>query len=606
PPSFQSSQFDIVLRRQRTRPREGGGVKVTGVPSRFLNLSNAFEFAGWGTVSHVVLSQDDLDAGERAIKAASDARTLGQFTASALAGNAILGSVFYALPAVVAVASVYSPISLFVATLIIFLWRPIMEELAAALPISGAPYSYLLHISSKTVALVGATLLLLDFAATSVVSAATAITYVAGEVTLPFPVFAGTALILVFFLAVSMSGLKDSARLALSLLAFHIVAMLVLMLASVVTWAQRGNSQLHENWQEGKRSQGATAGAILHQIFNGVCIGMLGLTGFECIPSYVANIKPGRYSLVLRNLHYGCIVLNGLIMLLVLALVPLETVLSGANILSVLAELALGRWLRIWIVVDAVIVLSGGVLTGILSACELLQRLAHDRVIPRYFLSKLPTQAPYVTILSFGVFCGILYASSGASLQVVSKMFSLVWLTVMALFPFSDLLLKFNRGRLPRDRRASFITVLAALAVVMSVIGGNIAIDPSIAGYFSAYVIVLLSIFALTQRKGRFLLGVLSAYDLVPILHRSPIVRRWSDRTIAWIARLRRQPLCLLTKTDEINHLVRMVLYVRRNEETSCLKLVHFYGDVGIPSEMEANWKILDEAFPEITIDLVR
>jgi hypothetical protein len=106
PPSFQSSQFDIVLRRQRTRPREGGGIKATGVPSRFLNLSNAFEFAGWGTIFHVVLGQDDMDAGERTIRAASDAKTLGQFTASALAGNAILGSVFYALPAVVIVSGI--------------------------------------------------------------------------------------------------------------------------------------------------------------------------------------------------------------------------------------------------------------------------------------------------------------------------------------------------------------------------------------------------------------------------------------------------------------------------------------------------------------------
>ena len=70
--------------------------------------------------------------------------------------------------------------------------------------------------------------------------------------------------------------------------------------------------------------------------------------------------------------------------------------------------------------------------------------------------------------------------------------------------------------------------------------------------------------------------------------------------------------------------LFHKLLYVSTNEETSCLKLVHFYDDeLGIPSEMEANWKseysprrallpsltaltVLDEAFPEITVDLVR
>ena len=36
-----------------------------------------------------------------------------------------------------------SPVSLFMATLILSLWRPIMEELASALPISGAPYTYM-------------------------------------------------------------------------------------------------------------------------------------------------------------------------------------------------------------------------------------------------------------------------------------------------------------------------------------------------------------------------------------------------------------------------------------------------------------------------------
>ena len=54
------------------------------------------------------------------------------------------------------------------------------------------------------------------------------------------------------------------------------------------------------------------------------------------------------------------------------------------------------------------------------------------------------------------------------------------------------------------------------------------------------------------------------------------------------------------------------------------MKLIHFFDEeIGIPPEMEANWKskwtsvrrcvvltetglVLDEAFPEITIDLVR
>lgn len=81
-------------------------------------------------------------------------------------------------------------------------------------------------------------------------------------------------------------------------------------------------------------------------------------------PSYTSLIKPTRYPLVLRNLHIPAIILNVTMMLLVLALVPLEMVLGGSNVLSVLAQVTGGRWLRVLVVVDAIVVLCGGVLTG--------------------------------------------------------------------------------------------------------------------------------------------------------------------------------------------------------------------------------------------------
>ena len=56
------------------------------------------------------------------------------------------------------------------------------------------------------------------------------------------------------------------------------------------------------------------------------------------IPSYASSIKQGTVPKVLRNLHYPAIAINVLAMLLVLALVPLETILSGANVLSALAQ----------------------------------------------------------------------------------------------------------------------------------------------------------------------------------------------------------------------------------------------------------------------------
>lgn len=106
PPSFTDSQFGIIFRRQRQRPPDNSGLKTDPTPSRFLNLSNSFEFAGWGSVTRLKLTSDDFAVGQSRIDGLRKNRILGQFTASALAGNAVLGSVFYALPAVVAVGGV--------------------------------------------------------------------------------------------------------------------------------------------------------------------------------------------------------------------------------------------------------------------------------------------------------------------------------------------------------------------------------------------------------------------------------------------------------------------------------------------------------------------
>lgn len=46
--------------------------------------------------------------------------------------------------------------------------------------------------------------------------------------------------------------------------------------------------------------------------------------------------------------------------------------------------------------------------------------------------------------------------------------------------------------------------------------------------------------------------------------------------------------------------------YIQENEQTANVKLCHVYqGDGQIPSELEANHRIVDEAYPAITVDLV-
>jgi len=105
-PSFHQSQsqYDIILRQQRAH--QAGKPKLTAVPSRFLNLTNDFESAGWGSISLLKLTPEDICQGVLEQASFRDQQVLGQFTASALAANDILSGIFYTLPSVVAVAGV--------------------------------------------------------------------------------------------------------------------------------------------------------------------------------------------------------------------------------------------------------------------------------------------------------------------------------------------------------------------------------------------------------------------------------------------------------------------------------------------------------------------
>ncbi|KAJ7078153.1 hypothetical protein B0H15DRAFT_1025944 [Mycena belliarum] len=119
---------------------------------------------------------------------------------------------------------------------------------------------------------------------------------------------------------------------------FHVATMVALALVCVHR-GRAGNGQLQGNWVVG---QAPTSAGVEHKLSNGFCLGRLELPATECAPSYIGRIKPGRFPRVLCNLHLPAIALNTL----VLATVPLETVLRSANALNVLAEMAAGRWPR--------------------------------------------------------------------------------------------------------------------------------------------------------------------------------------------------------------------------------------------------------------------
>ena len=98
--------------------------------------------------------------------------------------------------------------------------------------------------------------------------------------------------------------------------------------------------------------------------------------GFECTPSYIEVIRPKDYSSILRNLIIVSALLNTLLSFFTCALLPMNTIVNGTNVLSALGRLSGGNWLRILVLIDAVSVLLGGVMTGTVTTIQLLDRMA--------------------------------------------------------------------------------------------------------------------------------------------------------------------------------------------------------------------------------------
>ncbi|TKA55927.1 hypothetical protein B0A53_01626 [Rhodotorula sp. CCFEE 5036] len=663
-PSYAESEWIEIIRRQRARTGTGAlklprNTSSSAAPSPAPGspnpnpdvgqtypplaskgppqLANEWEFSGWGSVRFLELDADEIEAAARRRdeeKKRDGHDSLGAWLASGVAGVAVAGSPLYAFPSLVAVAGVYSPISLLIATLLLAFWRPIMADLAAALPISGANYAYLLNVSTSVpFALIGAAVTLLDDIATSVVAAATASVYISDQSHGIVAANWMTVVLLGVIATVGLIGVRGSAGVTLATLGLHLLTLAVLIVCSLVYWGQHGNETLKSNWEAGQLQ---SAAQIAKAIYLGICIAFLGVTGFETAPDYASALRPAPhvYPAVLRSLQWIAIAINAPLLLCTFAVLPLERILSVSSVLSELGRTSAGKWLGIWVTVDAV---------------SSALRLSLDGFLPPNLLKPMPiTGVPAFVVVLFTSLSILVYVTSGMSLSVVSSLFALVFLSIMLFYPLSLLLLLYNRPTLlGSTRRSSFLLIVATLLLDLVLLGGVVAHDPMSIAYLAGYgsILTLLAWTAAWWGRGMRWVWWIAEHGL-----------EWKNGA-RWCVRMIRRArtgrdVIILVKGDEINKLFRRMSYVEENEATSHITLVHFYGDhamspaglpsdmdkpvVGgeqtelpvlldeeriqhtdisaagrpaevdaIPSELEANAMILDEAFPSITVDLV-
>lgn len=607
PPSFAESEFQQIQKRQKMDKRNNL-LKWSNVPSRYPNLSNAWEFAGWGSTYYMELETSDKDSYQNE----KSKRTLiGQWRATSIAGNDLIASVLYSIGPCVLQAGRFAPISMLIVALLMYPMKRIITEVATSLPLNGGTYNAMLNSTTKSAASIAACLSILDYLATCVVSASTASAYLAAEVTLPDKLtpFIITIIILITFSLICILGLRESSTLTLSIFTLHSITMLVVMITSFVMWGRGGSQTLIDNWTIYKDPSEPNPALM---IAKGVCIGLLGVTGFESAENYIEDLKPNTFPKVMNNMFGFLLALNTPMTLLVTVLVPVPIIKeNAANAVSVLGEYAAGgqHWLRIWIMIDAVIVLCAGVLTGLIGAIGLVQRMACDGILPKFFLIKNKWTGSYqYIVLVFLILSVTLYAIVGGDTTSLSGVFAVAFLGSLSTFAVASIMMKYKRGRLPRLINVSIITSLLTFSALMASLIGNIVIDPQIAEYFVIYfAVVLIVVLAMLKRCWLWKLCYW-IYDQMDVLHRQ--FPHFSEKVEIFIQRniknIRKRPVVFFLKTDEPHVMNKAIQYIKKNEDAGVIKFIHFYENLeDIPEDLEKNHRMLDEVYPKIQIDLI-
>ncbi len=523
---------------------------------------------------------------------------LNELQATSISGNDISSSCLYVSALTIAYAGQYAWISLLVVALVLFLFRKIYGEVVGALPLNGGAYNVLLNTASKRTASFAACLTILSYMATAVISAYEAMFYF-HEIVDNLPLMPATIMVLLIFMMLTIIGIGESAFVAVIIFITHIASLLLLVFAACWFVLQNGTSIFHANW-----SLPTSSGGIATALFLGFSAAMLGISGFESSANFVEEQKPGVFPKTLRNMWGIVSFFNPVIALLALAVLPVADISEHQeSLLSFMGERAGGSWLSHIIVIDAVLVLSGAVLTSYVGVTGLAERITLDRILPNFFLAQNRRGVNYRIVIGFFILCVSILLVTKGDLASLAGVYTFSFLLVMALFGVGNLLLKVKREKLPRPERASAISVIVAIGFIIAAFYGNMRLNLASFYVFIQYLLPAMLFILVMLNRPRIIRWLIYGFNLS-----GKNLQRFFKRTIRpyrALVKLNSQELVFFTRGDNVAILNRVMIYVEENEATKRLKIVHIANPESNNDHLKIDIEVLDRAYPDIDIDFV-
>lgn len=575
----------------------------------------------------------------------SSKHKLGELASTAICGNDISSSVLYVSALAIGFAGQYAWITLLIVGAVLFFFRKIYGEVVGALPLNGGAYNALLNTTSKGTASLAATLTLLSYMATAVISGNEAMHYLfsmfpeawfitsaqIADLMAQFPVheeflkaksemihhnqnpfiIGATTGLLLIFLCLTIMGISESAFVAIGIFIFHLVSLVVLTIAIGIYVAMNGLDLFSLNMSTPMN------GSLTMAIFFGFAASMLGISGFESSANFVEEQKKGVFPKTLRNMWIIVSIFNPLMVILALCTIPIGEIQSehSTTLLSHMGEVSAGKWLATIISIDAVLVLSGAVLTSYVGVSGLMERMSLDRILPQFFLRKNKRgSAHWILITFFALSVSVLLITMG-KVTLLAGVYTISFLSVMLLFGFGNMLLKIKREKLPRPERSSWMGLLIAIVAVTIALVGNVVMQPKEEGMpsntriFLTYFIPAILFIGFMLKRVVILTAIMKIFRYI-FTHVKDWFLNVTNGLNKTIDTINSQQFVYFTKSDNIAMLNKVMLYIKQNEDTKRLKLVHVVEKENENKhrhveEFHEIVRIIDVEYPEIDVESI-
>ncbi|WP_242929123.1 APC family permease [Pontibacter vulgaris] len=524
---------------------------------------------------------------------------LKELAATAICGNDITSSCLYVSALAIIYSGQYAWVALLMVGGVLFLFRSIYGEVVGALPLNGGAYNALLNTTSKTTASLAACLTLLSYMATAVISASEAMHYV-HHLWEGLPILYATIGLLAFFMGLTIMGIGESSIVAIIIFITHISTLSLLVIVGFFFLFNHGFDTLTLNYNQ------PLEGSIWKALFFGFAAAMLGISGFESSANFVEEQAPGVFPKTLRNMWLAVTIFNPLTAFLAIAIIPMAAVAENQTaLLAYMGEVAGGNWLAVLVSVNAAMVLSGAVLTSYVGVTGLVQRMTLDRCLPQFLLATNKRGSAYLIMISFFLLCVSILLITKGDIGALAGVYTISFLSVMALFGFGNILLKLRRNRLPRPVRASGMVLFIAISAVLAALLGNALLNPAYVWVFLKYFIPTVSVVFIMLYRIE-LLSVL-AYVLQQVERPlKKILPFKSYATLRLIQTIRSQEFVFFTKGDNIANINKVMRYIVDNEHTNRLKIVNVLQEgEEPPKRLMHEVEVLDLAYPELVVDFI-